>query len=283
MARVIRDQAPDVWFNAIRFSQKAAVIDFVDDEPAFLVSEFYFNKPYQYVVTRIGVDPDQPGVIYALDVDADLDMLRNLSDAALGTRLQKSPKLVRKIKSNSCPGIESLSEQGWHGRDLGEIYDTAERIKSDSDFCARLVAAFKSEAAVYAESEFVEELIYAGFPSSADHSLMDQFHETDWGGRLPIVESFEDRRLRELGRRLIYFHAPDALPDDVCTLEARSIALRLTGHGYIKPPWITIPAADAEAAALECQCSADDLDIVVGLRTYFSQRLTEAMQLLDAE
>jgi exonuclease I len=51
----------------------------------------------------------------------------------------------------------------------------------------------------------VEEQIYERFPSKTDEFLMDQFHRTAWERRPELVERLSDRRLRELGFRLIYF------------------------------------------------------------------------------
>jgi exodeoxyribonuclease I len=280
MARLLRDRAPDVWSTALRFSKKASVIDFVDDEPAFLVSEFYFNKPYQFAVTKIGVDPDAPGVIYALDLDADLDQLAMMTDQELSAQLHRSPKVIRKIKANACPGIEAIPGQEWHGRDLGELYDAADRIRADHALCDRLVAAFKAGAQVYDEPIFVEELIYSGFPSASDNILMDRFHTVAWGQRLAIVQAFEDGRLRELGRRLVFLHAPETMPEDMVQQEARHLAVRLMGHGHVNPPWLTLPAADQEAEGLLKECADEDRIIISGLRDYLARRLAEAQGIL---
>lgn len=280
MARLLRDRAPDVWSNALRFSKKASVIDFIDDEPAFLVSEFYFNKPYQFAVTKIGVDPDAPGVIYALDLDADLAQLATLTDQELSTRLHRSPKVIRKIKANACPGIEALPDQEWHGRDLGELYEAADRIRADHALCDRLVSAFKSGSQAYDDPVFVEEQIYSGFPSAGDNVLMDRFHAVGWDQRLAIVQAFEDGRLRELGHRLIYYHAPETMPPPLVQQEARLLAVRLTGHGHAKPPWLTLLAADAEAEGFLQGCDDQEREIITGLRSYLERRLAEAHGIL---
>ena len=58
-------------------------------------------------------------------------------------------------------------------------------------------------------SLIVEERIYEGFPSRADERRMAAFHRANGAERAELVESFEDDRLRELGRRLVYFENRD--------------------------------------------------------------------------
>jgi len=60
-------------------------------------------------------------------------------------------------------------------------------------------------------SKVVEERIYEGFPSRTDERRMAAFHGAGGAERVELVETFEDDRLRELGRRLVYFGNPDAL------------------------------------------------------------------------
>ncbi|MDI1344828.1 MAG: exonuclease domain-containing protein [Pseudolabrys sp.] len=276
MARLLRDRAPDVWSNALRFSQKAAVVDFVDEEPAFLISEFYFGKPYQFAVTKIGNDASNVGVILALDLDSDHSELRQMTDSQLSLRLHRSPKPIRRVKANSCPGIDALPDQGWHGRDLGELYEVADGIRNDVDFCQRLSDAFCAGASSFDTSEHVEEQLYSGFAGQDDNARMAQFHSAGWAGRYEVVEALDDPRLRILGTRLIYQHAPDSLPPAVRRAEEILIAQRLLGHGLAKPPWLTIASAEAEIDKRLAGCGDEERAILNGLRLYLRARDAEA-------
>ncbi|WP_210880128.1 hypothetical protein [Roseovarius autotrophicus] len=57
----------------------------------------------------------------------------------------------------------------------------------------------------------VEKQIYGGFYSHADKVLLVEFQHADWRRRQEIVASLADPRLRQLGRRLVAFHAPELL------------------------------------------------------------------------
>ena len=60
-------------------------------------------------------------------------------------------------------------------------------------------------------AEVVEQRMYEGFPSRTDERRMAAFHGAGGTERAELVETFEDDRLRELGRRLVYFENPEAL------------------------------------------------------------------------
>ena len=61
------------------------------------------------------------------------------------------------------------------------------------------------------DERVVEEKIYEGFVSSSDEDRLIKFQTANWSERRELVSSFEDARLRQLGRRLIAFYATDLL------------------------------------------------------------------------
>ncbi|WP_413717945.1 hypothetical protein [Silicimonas sp. MF1-12-2] len=46
---------------------------------------------------------------------------------------------------------------------------------------------------------------------------MQAFHAATWPERAELVETFEDDRLRELGRRIVFLERPDALRPELRT------------------------------------------------------------------
>ena len=99
----------------------------------------------------------------------------------------------------------------------------AEVIASAPDFRARvaqaLAARFPEDPA--APTPPVEKQIFGGFYSHADKALLAEFQRVDWRRRQEIVAALEDPRLRQLGRRMVAFHAPELLsPEDRSRFEA---------------------------------------------------------------
>jgi len=134
-----------------------------------------------------------------------------------------------------------------------------------------------AEREPFDESPFVEAQIYGAFSADADLVRMDQFHAADWPQRATIVESFEDQRLIELGRRLVWYHAPHALPAAVRTEIEAGLALRMLGHGLDEAPWLTLQAAEADAARMIDSCDAEEREIITALRAYLAQQLERCL------
>lgn len=282
IARLIRDRAPELWSGALRFSQKAAVGVFLEEEPAFVLTEHYFNKPYQFVLTKIGHEPDNEGVVYALDLTASLTELRSLSHPQLVSRLSRSPKLVRRIRTNSNPVLHAVDDVPGGARlSPEEAHRRAALVSDDAELVARLVRAFAETRPDRGVSEHVEEQLYGAFIGRDDEARMAAFHAADWGHRLEIVESFEDQRLVELGRRLIFMHQPESLPRGVRAAHERFLARRLSGQGFGIVPWTTLSKADADAQELLVGCSDEERAIIEGVRAHIAERMAFAQRMLD--
>lgn len=247
MAKLLLEDAPDTWSNAIRFSKKASVVDFIQEDSAFLLCETYFGRPYRYVVTRIGEDPQNPAAALTLSLSSDVDYLRTLPVRRLATALSGSPKPIRKVRTNACPNIRPLPDEGWNGEPVDDLIERAQTIQADEAFVARLLEAYALTQTTYEVSEHVEEQIYGGFSSDEDNLLMAEFHDAPWRRRFEVVEKFEDKRLIKLGRRLIYIHSPQSLPPEILEEEATEVARRLTGYQFQSTPWLTIGKAQNEA------------------------------------
>lgn len=268
VGRIVRDRAPEHWSDAIRFSQKAAAAAFIDEEPAFVLTESYFGRPYQYALTRIGAEAGSSNIL-AYDLEVDPAALAPLDGEALAARLRRSPKPVRRVAVNSAPVMAPVDAfPAFHGVAPDVLVARAEAVRSDGAFCARLIEAMARDP--YPESEHVEQRIHGGFASNADRARMRAFHAADWPARAAMVNTFEDARLAELGRRLVYHHAPDHLPGDDHRTITIELARRMTGHGHDAPPWLTLAAAEEEAVRMLADCSVEEAVILTELRRHYA-------------
>lgn len=193
----------------------------------------------------------------------------------LARRLSRNPKPLRRIRPNAAPFVVGLvNGQAFGEFSCEQLTARANLVRSDGEFLGRLLRLSVREETL--PSDHVEEQIYDGFPSQADTALMARFHVTEWCDRFQIVEEFQDQRFRCLGRRLIYAHCPESLPDDVRREEARLLAARLTGHGCDAPPWKTLEAADLEAAEMEQDGHPDHVEMLRGFRGHIADLLRKA-------
>jgi exodeoxyribonuclease-1 len=254
LCRLIIAKAPDIWSAFMRFSTKAAVTDYIKVESVFSMNDFYFGKPYSWIVTAIGQNQENKAEWYVYNLDIHPESLIALSEKELATRLVESPKPVRRLKTNAAPMLFSAEDapQICQARTCGlnELQHRAEILKGDTAFCERLISAFESLKEPYPPSPYVEEQIYDRFTEKPDEKLMNEFHATDWPKRLAIVEKFQDLRLKKIGRQLIHSERPDLL-DAVTRHELDLIlAKKVMGVGD-DIRWQTIPNALKELATIK--------------------------------
>jgi len=216
LCRMVYDRSSEVWQRFVRFGKKATVVDFVESEDSFFLTEFYSNEAYHAPVTCIG--PDPPNGRLCLRLDSDLDRLATMSEADLPAALCIKPSPIRRIRVNAAPTLTPL----YDAPDLmlgGLTHETIEaaarRVKEDQLFRQRLVAAYAAGRIERPQSLLVEEQLYSSFPGPSDEARMAAFHDASWPEALSIVQSFDDPRLRAFGSRLIYFGSRSSLPPEL--------------------------------------------------------------------
>ena len=83
MAKILRQNAPQVWSQAVRFSKKTSVTEFMDTEEVCILTESYSGRTYQYPVMQIGFDPTYSAVLVVADLRRDFSQFSTLSDEGL--------------------------------------------------------------------------------------------------------------------------------------------------------------------------------------------------------
>lgn len=276
LCRLIAERAPQLWSTFMRFSRKAAIDAFLTREPAWCLTEYYGARPYCWLVTTLGRNPDNPSELCVVDLSIDPTEFSALDDVALAVRLSKSPKPVRWVKTNASPIVSSANAvpaiAAASALDASELTRRQQRYRDDKLLAERMITALVSNREIYPPSQFVEQMIYDGFFSNEDQERMSQFHETPWDRRIDIVAQFDDSRLRDIGLRLIYVERPEALPEGIRREQASSIADRLLG-ATTDCPWLTIPNAIIETDAMLVQADDASRLFLQSYRDYLVRRM----------
>ena len=285
LCKMIAEKAPEVWSRFMQFSQKASVVDYLSAERIFCLTDFYFGKPYSWLVTEIGRNAEINTEHFVYNLAVDPEGLSDLSDDALRVRLSRSPKPVRRLKSNGCPMIAAAEDApeiaGVAKFGFDELTRRADFLQGDEALREQIVAAFESSKEAKEPSAYVEEQLYDGFFSKPDELLMERFHLAPWEQRHAIVTRFSDPRLQTIGRQLIHVERPDLLPDQARLEHDRTAANRITSD-EADLPWLTLPIAIAEIDTLLASADPTEVAFLQEHRDYLSQRLQNAMQILAA-
>ena len=212
IARQIAQRAPELWAEQMSNREKASVqARLASFQPMALVERFAGGPPRATIGCFCGTSASNPNQAAFFDLDAaDPTEFLAADDARLFAAVDASPKVVRSLSINKSPALLSVAAPS------AEHLQRAAVIAQAPEFRARIAKAlatrFPDDPA--APPPPVEKQIFGGFYSHADKALLAEFQRTDWPRRQEIAATLADPRLRQLGRRLVAFHAPGLLSNE---------------------------------------------------------------------
>lgn len=272
LCQLIASNAPDLWQCFVRFSNKKAVADFVENEDGFFLSEFFKAEAYHSAVVCIGADPSQSTVRLCLMLDEDISTLASMSDSALAIRLTSKPSPIRRLRTNAAPALTAFYDAPEFmiaDADIGEMEERARLIKADQAFRTRLTSACVSLNRQHQPSPLIEKQLYDGFVNPPDERLLEEFHTLDWSNRSGVLDRLTDERARYFGRRLIYCENRAALQPQQAQNVERAFADRLISDAS---GGLTIPSALRELDDLAEAGTSDPGQLLRGYRKFLIAR-----------
>lgn len=285
MSRKVRDLAPETWSRFLRFSNKVSVLDFCETEEVFGLTEFYFGRPYTFLIQKIGINPDNPNEVIALNLQFGPEDFTGKTDDEIRRLIKANPKPIRRLRANALPGLVDADDAHPHSRiseySLGDIEDRGHRLAQDPALKQRLFDIYMSERPEYEVSPHVEKQLYNGFPPPADQSKFQDFHDADWADRYDIVCQIEDARYRELGEFIIYCEAPEYLSEERRSIWEHFIQNRLMGQGEPCKA-LTLPKGLQQADDLIANAQGPKRDFLLDHRDRISALLDKYAAHADA-
>jgi exodeoxyribonuclease-1 len=121
--------------------------------------------------------------------------------------MQKSPQRIRNIAINQADTIRPAKNTNDEWDHIcAVIEENIDFRKTVSEF---IIDRYESDEGD--NEKTIEQKIYGGFYSNEDKSILEEFQLGSWEERLNLLPRFSDERLKQLGRRLIAFNAPELL------------------------------------------------------------------------
>jgi len=201
----------------------------------------------------------------AVDLRVDVDPLIKMSINELKAEMKKTPKFLRTIRSNKAPiilGSEyGMKEEPYKAMDLSLINKRAQLVRNNEKFSQNILTALREIAEEKEQSKsqediYPEESIYTKFTSNKDTSLFPAWHAASWKDKLILLDKFEDKRLVEFGKKIIYQEAPEILPSNIFKTIKRSIAKRILSQNREK--WWTVATCFTEIDTLRDKYSDEN-------------------------
>lgn len=265
IAKLIRDQAPEVWAQSLRNRSKNDVQGMMKSGQVLtLVERFGAAPPRAYRGAFAGQSPDNRNSMAFMDLDlVDPNTLDPNDETAMADAVNASPKPVRTVAINNAPSIFEVPI------DDPALLERANDLHSNQALQDALGDALAERFADRPEPDEVEEQIYAGFYSNDDKKRLNQFQFASWAKRFEIAQAFGDRRLRWLASRLVYLNEPSLLSQAAQDHWASAIEQRWQSDDP-SSVWTTIGKANQQLNEIANQgvLRAKDLQ---KLNSYFSE------------
>ena len=269
IARRIADRNPSLWAELLSNAHKAEVqVKLETFKPMELVLRFGGGEPRAYTGVFCGYTQGNNTRAAFFDLDAaDPSELLTASDEVLFAAVDASPKIVRGVSTNKAPALLSMAEPSpEHKRRAAVIAGAPEfRRRVGEAMAARFVDDPD------APPKPVEELIYGEFYSNAEKNLLGEFQHADWPRRQEIVASLSDRRLRQLGNRLVAFHSPELLTAEETARFRDYLRSKWLPAAEEKTQWMTLGRAADELTNIQEKNGADDA-VIDAIREFFADR-----------
>ena len=236
---LIKKKQPQTWDAFLKTGNRSDTEIIIKKENIITLNEYFYGKSRLYLCA-----PLHPNAcihpIYkwgqAVDLRVDVKPLLNLSISDLKVEMKKTPKFLRTIRSNKAPIILDASYgmkvEPYNAIDSAIIKERAKLVKNNEKFAQNILNALREIAeekqqTTTQEDITAEESIYTKFTSQKDTLLFAKWHEALWKDKLTMLDKFEDKRLVDFGKKIIYQESPETLPESMFKKIKRKIAERI--------------------------------------------------------
>ena len=272
LSRLIAEKASQAWKSSLMGSSKDGNLRLLQSEPFAMIGEVIRKKKFTYPVTFCGQNHRMQNEVAVADLYFDPDALDELSDSELLEQISAAGTAIRKVRINksipliSCLDIPSIQEK--LDIPLNQLEERAYKIKNNTKLQARVSELMTNNQIQYPSPKFVEQSVYAGFPSNEDELWMERFHATPWEERYKLIEGFQDSRYRELAERLICSNSENSISDNSLKRYKTFLEQRLSDKG----PWLNLGTAQEKIKKLiESEEDKENIEILKRLQ----MKLTE--------
>ena len=239
----------NTWRSAMMTGSREEVENFSKNELMFSLNEYFYGKSKLYLVTPLYHEHMLHPIykwVQAFDLKFDPKIYFDLPLDELKTEIKKTPKFIRTIRSNKAPVLlnsdYASKAEPYSVMTKEQLLERAKLIKSNKDFCARVSLALAEIAQEKRDtgdqSDITpEESIYVKFVDNKETPKMEKWHQASWEDKFKLLDKFEDERLVDFGKKIIYQEAPQVLPESVTKEIRRGIAKRILSTN--KEKWTT--------------------------------------------
>ncbi len=236
---LIKKKQPQTWDAFLKTGNRDDTEIIIKKENIITLNEYFYGKSRLYLCAPLHPNACIHPVYkwgQVVDLRVDVKSLLNLSISDLKVEIKKTPKFLRTIRSNKAPIILDASYgmkvEPYNAIDPSLIKERAKLVKNNEKFAQNILNALREIAeekqqTATQEDITAEESIYTKFTSKKDTLLFAKWHEASWKDKLTMLDKFEDKRLVDFGKKIIYQESPETLPVSIFKKIKRRIAERI--------------------------------------------------------
>ncbi|MDB9794649.1 exonuclease domain-containing protein [bacterium] len=274
---IIKTKAPKLYGQLIETRNKGYNLRLLSSfKPVEVTFRFGGHLPKTYTGCLCSIPSSNNRVgFFDLNQSEPMDVILG-DNELIKAAMQKSPQRIRNLAINQADTIRPAKHTNIEWDHICAV------IEENIDFRKTVSECMSNR---YNDDEVdekipIEEKIYGGFYSNKDKSILDRFQLASWEERLNLLSSFEDKRLMQLGHRLIAFNAPELLT----TKEQDAFDEYLKNKWETedeKPNWTTTSIIKKQLAELEGK--GCDITLLNELKNFYTDRLAEKKCLIVFE
>ena len=237
------------WRSAMMTGSREEVEKISRNELMFSLNEYFYGKSKLYLVAPLYHEHMLHPIykwVQAFDLRFNPEIYFDYSLNELKAEMKKTPKFIRTIRSNKAPVLlhsdYAAKAEPYLAMTKEQLIKRAKLIKGNKDFCSKVSLALEEIAQEKRDTSdqsdiTPEESIYVKFVDNKETSKMEKWHQANWEDKFKLLDKFEDERLVDFGKKIIYQEAPQVLPLNVSKEIKRGIAKRILSTN--KEKWTT--------------------------------------------
>jgi len=264
---IIRSKAPELYGQLIEARHKSHNLRILSSfKPVEVTFRFGANLPKTYVGCLCSIPNSNNRVgFFDLNQSNPMDVILG-NNEAIEAAMKKSPQKIRNIAINQADTIRPANNTNAEWDHIcAVIEENIDFRKNVSEFIINRYEGDDND-----EKTNIESKIYNGFYSDEDKSTLEKFQLASWSGRANLILCFKDKRLIQLGKRLITFYAQELLTKE----EQATFDLYIKGKWASEDEsvkWMTVNKVEEQLKELEDE--GIKKGILDSLKAFYSARL----------
>lgn len=269
ITKVIKSGDPNLWQAILENRDKGSILNRLKNfQPLDLIVRFGGAPPRAITGCLCGLSESYRNSVGFFDLGlANPGDYVDADDETLFKAISASPKIIRAVSINKVPNLFEGSSME------GRFRDRAQLIAKRPDFQKRVGIALANR---YPETDMtnepVEKRIYDGFYTRHDLDALKKFQNANWEERVEIVSSFKDKRLKQLGKRIIAFENSKLCSEADSEKFQGYLREKWFSSQDAKPEWTTIHNVKEELAEIR-EKKLISIEKFEELKDFYAERL----------